>query len=389
MAEIDPQVVETLLRRNESESLDFKEAAYRVKNATNEEKSEIVKDVLAFANAWRMEDAYIVLGVRENPGARATVIGLAEHVDDATYQQIVNGKRLNRPVAFEYVALTVEGKKVGVIRIPAGQERPLYLKKSYGKVKEGVVYVRRGSSTAEADADEIAEMGRAAVPSEPTLRLRLIDPLTRSASEALCLTSTVLREMPEVDESELPRTVRWIERTANMYRLPSTPVVAAIAAGNRPSAQEVRAYVRQVALLREVRLGIENLGQILARDVRVAIRIPHRGGLRIRDEFPERPHGPMDFPISHLVGGPQSSTYVNREDDDWLLEAHLGKIQPSASVWSDPFWIGSSEEGTHAFTARLFGDNVPRAIESELLISFKTESGWLEKAESAFYEEDE
>lgn len=48
--------------------------------------------------------------------------------------------------------------QIGIIQI-ALQDRPIFLKHSFGKLKEREVYIRRGSSTDVADPDEIAKMG--------------------------------------------------------------------------------------------------------------------------------------------------------------------------------------------------------------------------------------
>ena len=149
--------VEALLWENESTSLDFKATQYRFDGATDDEKSEIVKDILAFANAFRRQDAFILLGVREVQGGRAEVVGVEQHLADASLQQFVNTKT-NRPVEFSYHSLEVDGKQIGVIRVPK-QQRPLFLKRKYGRLEELVVYLRRGSSTAKAAPDEIAQMG--------------------------------------------------------------------------------------------------------------------------------------------------------------------------------------------------------------------------------------
>jgi len=42
-----------------------------------------LKDILAFANAWRRTDAYILIGVKENKGGRAEIVGIHEDIDDA------------------------------------------------------------------------------------------------------------------------------------------------------------------------------------------------------------------------------------------------------------------------------------------------------------------
>ena len=158
---MDEALFEQLLHEEESPTLDFKRDQYLFANASDEEKSEILKDIVGFANAWRRSEAYILIGVEDVRGFRATVIGVPHHLDDHSLQQFVNNQT-NRPVQFHYEAFGIDGKQVGCIRIEK-QERPFYLKKDYGKLRKNEVYVRRGSSTdpqKPASIDEIAQMGR-------------------------------------------------------------------------------------------------------------------------------------------------------------------------------------------------------------------------------------
>src|SRR5260221_169073 len=122
-------IVERLLWESEGTTLDFKERQYPLAGASDQEKGEFIKDILAFANAFRRETAFILLGVREVAGGRAEVVGVTNHLDDASLQQLVSDKT-NRPVEFSYHAVSVEDKNVGVIAIPR-QERPSYLKRSF------------------------------------------------------------------------------------------------------------------------------------------------------------------------------------------------------------------------------------------------------------------
>jgi hypothetical protein len=46
-------LMERLLYENESAALDFKMDQYPFVGATDDEKGELLKDILAFANAWR------------------------------------------------------------------------------------------------------------------------------------------------------------------------------------------------------------------------------------------------------------------------------------------------------------------------------------------------
>ena len=154
------ELAESLLFEEEGGELDFKRAQYKFEQATDAEKSELLKDILAFANAWRRAEAYIFIGVEEVKGARSTVIGITHHIDDAKLQQFVNSKT-NRPVDMSYIPLELDGKQVALIQIPL-QQRPVFLLKDYGLLSKNTVYVRRGSSTDVAKPDEIARMGHEA-----------------------------------------------------------------------------------------------------------------------------------------------------------------------------------------------------------------------------------
>ena len=158
--------LEQLLHESESPYLDFKRDQYRFVGATDEEKAELLKDILAFANAWRRTDAFILIGVEERKGERGKVHGVSSHFDDAMLQQFVNSKT-QRAIEFSVETLPMDGQKIDAIRIPV-QRRPLYLKKDFARLKAGVVYFRRGTTTAEANPDEIAAMGEeAAEPKSP------------------------------------------------------------------------------------------------------------------------------------------------------------------------------------------------------------------------------
>ncbi len=150
-------LMEQLLHEGESSCLDYKRDQYPFEGATDGEKGELLKDILAFANGWRHAEAYILIGVQEIAGGRSTVVGVSLHIPENDLQQFVNSKT-NRPVTFSYQSYPFEGKQVGIITIPQ-QDRPLYLNKSYGRLGKHVVYYRQGTTTAIASPDDIARMG--------------------------------------------------------------------------------------------------------------------------------------------------------------------------------------------------------------------------------------
>ena len=163
-----------LLGKAETETLDFKSAQYRFVNATNDEKSELLKDILAFSNADRHEDAYILIGVEEVKGHKAIVRGISDHLEDSALQQFVCSKT-NRPPVFGYSTFGIDGLSCGIIQLPV-QKRPLFLLKDFGKLAANTVYIRRNSSTDRANPDEIAQMNAGEVnPTSPIFEI-IVEP---------------------------------------------------------------------------------------------------------------------------------------------------------------------------------------------------------------------
>ena len=160
--ELDIEILDGLINSEEGPTLDFKVKQYRFVNASDEDKGELLKDILAFANTQRYRTAYILVGIAEVRGGRNQVVGVETHLEDASLHQFVNSKT-NRPAEFSYFPWQVEDKDIGVLSIPI-QTRPVYVVKKYGRLAAEKVYVRDGSSTRPASPDEIADMGRTLTP---------------------------------------------------------------------------------------------------------------------------------------------------------------------------------------------------------------------------------
>ena len=154
---MNPDLLRTILRGSESEILDFKRDQYPFESATDEAKSELLKDILAFANAWKMADAYIVVGASERDQRLDKLIGVTNPLPDHSIQQFVNCKT-SAPISFNVFNLEFDSVPLTVIQIAKTQRRPISLKEPYGKLKRATVYVRRGSSTDQAGEEECEAM---------------------------------------------------------------------------------------------------------------------------------------------------------------------------------------------------------------------------------------
>ena len=149
------------MHRSENETLYFKSKQYPFAGANDEQKSELLKDIVSMANAWKSSDGYILVGVEEKHERATGLCGADSILGDSDVQQFVNSKT-NRPVSFRVEVLPHQGVNLTIIHIDKNQKRPIYLLKNFASLKKEAVYIRRGSSTDIAAPDEIAEMGKEA-----------------------------------------------------------------------------------------------------------------------------------------------------------------------------------------------------------------------------------
>ena len=146
----------------ESNHLDYKHEQYPFIGVSAPEKAELLKDVLAMANAFRHETAYILIGVGQQPDGSGQIVGNKKDkvIDDAKLQQFINEKT-NRVVVFSSYAVEIDSAKIiQVIEIPVQPERPYFTKSRFCEIGENSVFIRIGSSTRIANPEEIARMGK-------------------------------------------------------------------------------------------------------------------------------------------------------------------------------------------------------------------------------------
>jgi len=352
---MDPALFERLLYEEEGNALDFKRDQYPFSQATNDEKAEIIKDLLGFANPFRRADAYILIGVDEVRGGRSNVVGITEHLADHSLQQFVN-HLTQSPLHFNYEAFDVSGLQVGVIRIEL-QKRPIYLKHDYGFLKKGEVYVRRGSSTdwkSPASPDEIARMGRDDMPvvTRPDLLVEFGDPDRLVPLGQETSWEAVALHLPKRDQYRATR--QRIETTTGILRSTS-PFWHCTAPSDLPSAP----------------------GPLPATDVRVELEVLSDAGIRLAEvnEMPEPPDRRflIGFDSPALRGVRSIHRHPGEIDittlsDRIQLEANCQNLQPGRTVWSDKFFVAVNESGKFSLTGRVFAANLDVPKEFTLTI---------------------
>lgn len=352
--------LEDLLYEEESSYLDFKQEQYKFSGKGNEIKSELLKDILAFANAWRRQEAIILIGVEEIKGGRCIVHGVDDHLEDANLQQFIQSK-VNKPISFTYEARTLDSMSVGVIRIPV-QERPFFATKIYGKVQQNAVYLRRGSSTAMAEPDEVFKMGASwneETVEYPVLKISLGDKNQDTThDQPYKITSTVLR-LPARHKIPLEQS------KSNVFSGEIGPV-------NRNYYRDFGDYLREHALLEPLWFRAVNSSSIVARDVHIEIAWESPAEFLIRNEYPSEPirRGP-DITGMHTPWHEPESMEVAKKGGFWRQTIRLGNVKPKARVWSPVFYVGCSESGLAEASASIYAENLPIPLSEHLSIEFE------------------
>jgi len=356
--------LEALLFEDESTTLDFKREQYRFENEPDATKSELLKDILAFANAWRRTDAYILIGIEEVKGSRSHVIGVSRHLDDASLQQFVNTK-LQRPLEFSYQVALLEKKEIGILHIPV-QERPFYLQRSFGKLSPLTVYVRRGSSTAKADPDEIAKMGADLRTSlSPAIEIQFAVTDKREVSGKLVTIDTVLLETP--NNGEIPDNRSGGLFSASVYGME-----------NKDYYRDTARYLHQTLRVKPVRFALSNDGEVTAHGVRAELHIsgnPNDVFVCLESSLPYRPV--RDRSYSHFESFLRNHGEVKVEpvERGWHVAVEFGTCQPKqVSFNSTELYIGTTTNCELNIEVLLFADELPKPIEQKLVATIHVEN---------------
>lgn len=353
---MDSVLFEALLNEDESESLDFKREQYLFDGATDEQKSELLKDILALTNAWRRTDAYILIGVEENKGGRSNVVGVTHQLNDASLQQFVNSKA-QRPVFFLYETFSFEGVQVGIIRV-SSQDRPLFLIKDYGKLKKNTVYIRRGSSTTTADPDEIAKMGVATIQQkrQPEFQVQFAD-----ISKAIGLGNEINlnSELIEYDESEIPNVPFFWQAIQPGKVL------------NQQYMKQNAKYVAEKSLLNPVRFLLKNVGTGLASNVLMAITHKIEKHIIVMDENRRTVHPWYNIKYMIIKSFNDLPVMVENQGENWTATIRFPSIFPQQAKFSQSaLYIGALEPCQIELDAFIFADGLNEPAKLPLSLNF-------------------
>lgn len=365
--------IDQLLYEDEGPTLDFKSQQYPFEDASNEEKAELLKDIVGFANGFnRGQDGYILIGVAEVRGGKSRVIGLDKHLDDHSLQQFVTSK-LNRAIDFSYKVVNCEEREIGVLHIK-DQTGPFYLKKDFGKLKRGIVYIRRGSSidlNNPATPDEIAAMGKESSRALPDIQVQFVNPTFDRKLGTQVSLSFEFCQVPSPEDIPLAQDPE--DDGSYFYRISQSSTFGS--KYNENYFRELAPYEAMRRWMRPVKILVENKGNLTGTKTRLEIDIPSEGEILVqeRHQMPEKPEVTKNLLISTMphinpIIKVPGRVEISTNGIDQTVAIEFDDLQPGRSVVSERFFIGVNKSGLHRLPVRIFSSSFSQSLERELII---------------------
>ncbi len=388
-----PAELEDLIRyENESTGVDFKATQYR-KDAF----AELLRDVIAMANANVAGPRYLILGVKLRPGGDRDILGVApdNFVDSATYQQLIHNN-VEPELSIEYAPFQIDALQVGVLEIAECDDPPYMMRKDFSPLQRGECWVRKGTQRvrfARPDFDRI--VARIGERGGFTGALRIT--FEGSSSTSIQLPSVGQHPLPSARAAErirgvlarrqLPGTFgdihRLLSATGSTYGILGRPVPYESRSTEQleKNLSEVRkdyaeADKYELCELRAAKVNLEILNESDAylEDATVELEFPALDGLQVVDEPAHKPYQASYFGIPE---------YHARDPRRYpTVEVRGSTIVASESVGDLKHWIVTRvfelplrlviatrlEGETIRVRSRVFGKNVRTPILTEMSI---------------------
>ncbi len=369
-----PEQLEQLLHENECTYLDFKRAQYPFAGEIDDVKSELLKDILALANAESGRDGFILIGAQENRGGRAKILGVTSHLNDHDLQQFVNSKT-QRPIQFSYEVVPCDGFLLGVILVPS-QDGYFFLKNDFGKLSRNIVYYRLGSSTAEKSPDDLIRRGKevATKDDQPRLELEFAQikrpyliggsPVTQPLGTTAKVAIRYAKDLSDVEIAQLA---------------PPPPRLAA--SENHEYFKEFAKFVKYAFMYAPLGLRLINTGGSTATGISVRLKAKPQHKVMIQSEgsYPVRPLHKYKIargfePMASHYRPSQKDLLVRSDDSETEITWNVPKVLPHLPVFSNGVFFVCALNSPLELEAAIYAENLRKPAQLMMTISVESVS---------------
>ena len=407
------ELIDLIQHENENTGLDFKAVIYRA-----DKSEDLLKDIMAMANAQLDRDRFIVVGIKHQPDGSRLILGVEDFVDDAGYYQMVHSN-IEPDIHFEYFYVEVEDKKVGVFRIFNCDNQPYLMKKEFKTLRRGDGFIRKGTSQTRlmrSDLDKIFAKRQATPDLAAKIEVvfevdgQLSTSLTPVLDSGLPSASAARSIRRTIADKELSAAEREAKKQAMLEKKLPGYAMLSILESNPLFGQmnEMSAWAsgrglpyekRDLATLKDdleavkktylaedlyylyeerackINLRLSNHGEQYIENCSVEIRIKKSCPFVVSAALYPKPENHSPFRLASLNGPSfEKINYpkVTETADSYFVKAHLGDLRHNLTTLAlkEPvrLTLPMNSTGQLEVTLTLFGKNLPKPCVKTMLI---------------------
>jgi hypothetical protein len=381
---------ELIEHHEESIFLDFKREEYHAEN-----KPELIKDVLAFANASYAAERYIIIGVVKDH-ERITITPVVKPQDAATIQQYVHDN-ITPELIVSYTPYNYKGQNLMVLTISGTDAQPYYPSKLIMRghkpfLKEHDLWVRKGSHKVLGGREDLEKI-YARRYAKPSLAGK-IDLAFKHGTRSLEL--PVIRNLELPSEVHKAAIIRQLFERQKLYDNHGRIYLERFGHyspgedGDSYEAMDLKTLKERLASVErnyldenkhylfeqrgtKLQLVINNTGSEHLKDVMIELIFPASPGFLISESVPL-----TTYQLSVATGIDYQAGYPNVTFQKELIVVHssLGEVRHKfpAEVFIKPLRVVVLEQGAGTeikVQATVYAGNLPEPQEFELNIKFK------------------
>lgn len=378
---------------NEHTGLDFKAIQYK-----KEKYPELLKDIVAMANADMQGGRLIIVGVKHKPNGEKEFLPIKEDefIDASTYQQLIH-ENVEPELSISYEPYNYNGKLLGVLKIQGCTEQPYMIKKDYAKLKRGECFIRKGTiqmSVTRIDLERIYSKRYFNNPFKDKIELGFSDsdfsaeidvkPITivnlelRSDREKQTMNEVIESKK---NETELEKAYLTTSSLANVMPFQTVPYKnRSISTLYRNLKSVKKDYDEddyyEVCELHSFKLNIDILNKAAEyiEDASVELEIIKEEGFFISIEILEKPNHSLYPQINtNSIRNKMSYPNVENSNEKYFVSQHIGNIkhQIKTKIFNEDlrmviYKVPQSSKIVLQLT--LYGKNLSEPIKKELMI---------------------
>ncbi len=384
---------------NEHTGLDFKAIQYK-----KEKHSELLKDIVAMANADIQGERLVIVGIKHKPNGEKEFLPIQtdEFIDVSTYQQLIH-ENIEPELSISYEPYNYEGNLLGILKLQGCIEQPYMLKKDYGKLKRGDCFIRKGTiqmNVTRFDLERIYSRRYFNNPFTDKIELGFSDSKFSSEIDVkpLIIKNLELRSDRESkkikeaieskkNESELEKAYLATSSLASVMPLQAVPYKNRSISTLHNSLKNIKKdYEKddyyEICELHSFKLNIDILNKATEyiEDASVELEIMKEEGFFISTEILEKPNHNL-FPQINTNSIMNKMSYPNVEnsDDKYFVSQHIGNIkhQIKTKIFNEDIRMviyGVPQSSKIMLQLTLYGKNLSDPIKKELMIRVKEEN---------------